>query len=134
MNSNLNFQIVGSGPTGLLLAISLSKLKFKIHLTDLLSREKLINKDKTYAITYSTRKILIKFNLWDKLNPYLYQFNSLSISDNVTSDFTILTTSDLDEDICSLNTIGWVLKHSDLMIINLYQLGLIQISKINNIF
>ena len=115
MNSNLHLNIVGSGPTGLLLAITLSKLKFNIHLTDLLSRESLINKDKTYAITHSTRKILQKFNLWDKLHSYLYKFDTLSIVDNVTSDFIILTTSDLDKDISSSNTIGWVLKHSDLM-------------------
>ena len=47
MKNNLNFKIIGSGPTGLLLAISLSKLNFNIYLTDILSREKLINKDKT---------------------------------------------------------------------------------------
>ncbi len=115
MNKNLNFKIVGSGPTGILLAITLSKLNFNIYLTDLLTREKLINKNKTYAITHSTRKILVKFNLWNKLNSYLYKFDSLSISDSVTKDYTILTTSDLDKDISSLDTIGWVVKHSDLM-------------------
>ena len=129
MNKVLNFNIVGSGPTGLLLAIALSKLNFNIYLTDLLSRESLINKDKTYAITHSTRKILLKFNLWEKLNPYLYEFDSLSISDSVTSDFTILTTSDLDEDISCLNTIGWVLKHSDLMKVFFHE-----IDNKNNIF
>ncbi len=115
MKNNLNFKIVGSGPSGLLLAISLSKLKYNIYITDLLAREKLINKDKTYAITHSTRKILSKFNLWGKLNSYLYKFDSLSISDSVISDSTILTTFDLDKDIRSLDTIGWVVKHSDLM-------------------
>ena len=129
MNKYFNFKIVGSGPTGLLLAITLSKLNFNIYLTDLLSREKLINKDKTYAITHSTRKILSKFNLWDKLNSYLYKFDSLSISDSETLDFTILTTSDLDKDISSLDTIGWVVKHSDLMNVFFYE-----IDKIDNIF
>ncbi len=129
MNKNLNFKIVGSGPTGLLLAITLSKLNFNIYLTDLLSREKLINKDKTYAITHSTRKILSKFNLWDKLNSHLFKFDSLSISDSVISDFTILNTSDLDNDISSLETIGWVVKHTDLM--NVF---FDEIDKINNIF
>ena len=129
MNKNFNFKIVGSGPTGLLLAITLSKLNFNIYLTDLLSREKLINKDKTYAITHSTRKILSKFNLWDKLNSHLFKFDSLSISDSVISDFTILTTSDLDKDISSLKTIGWVVKHTDLM--NVF---FDEIDKINNIF
>ena len=129
MNKNFNFKIVGSGPTGLLLAITLSKLNFNIYLTDLLSREKLINKDKTYAITHSTRKILSKFNLWDKLNSHLFKFDSLSISDSVISDFTILNTSDLDNDISSLETIGWVVKHTDLM--NVF---FDEIDKINNIF
>ena len=115
INNNLNFKIVGSGPTGLFLAIALSKLNFNIYLSDLLTKEKLINKDKTYAITHSTRIILSKFNLWDKLNSYLYKFDSLSISDSIISDFTILTTSDLDKDISSTDTIGWVVKHSDLM-------------------
>ena len=115
MNKNLNFKIVGSGPTGLFLAIALSKLNLNIYITDLLSREKLINKDKTYAITHSTRKILIKFNLWDKLNSYLYSFNTLSISDSLISSFSMFTILDLDEDISSINNIGWVIKHSDLM-------------------
>ena len=129
MNNFLNFKIVGSGPTGLFLAITLSKLNLNIYLTDLLSREKLINKDKTYAITHSTRKILSKFNLWDKLNSCLYKFDSLSISDSVTSDFTILTTSDLDQDISSLDTIGWVVKHSDLM-----KVFFDEIDKVDNVF
>ena len=129
MNSYLNFKIVGSGPTGLLLAITLSKLNYNIYLTDLLTREQLINKDKTYALTHSTRKILSKFNLWDKLKSYLYNFDSLSISDSITSDFTILTTSDLDKNISSLDTIGWVVKHSDL--INFF---FEEVDKINNIF
>ncbi len=129
MNNFLNFKIVGSGPTGLLLAITLSKLNFNIYLTDLLTREKLINKDKTYAITHSTRKILSKFNLWYKLKPYLYKFDSLSISDSVTSDFTILTTSDLDRDISSLDSIGWIVKHSDLMNVFFHE-----IDKMDNVF
>ena len=129
MNNHLNFKIIGSGPTGLLLAIALSKLNFNIYLTDLLSKEKLISKDKTYAITHSTRKILLKFNLWKKLNAFLYDFDSLSISDTVISDFTILTLSDLDKDISSLNSIGWVVKHSDLM--NVF---FDEIDRIDNIF
>lgn len=129
MNNSLNFKIVGAGPTGLLLAITLSRLNLNIYLTDLLTRDKLISKDKTYALTHSTRKILSKFNIWDKLNSYLYNFDSLSIRDNLTSDFTILTTSDLDEDINSSGTIGWVVKHSELM--NVF---FEEIDKIDNIF
>jgi len=115
MKNNFSFKIVGSGPTGLLLSIALSKLNSIIFLTDLLPREKLIDKDKTYAITHSTKKILSKFKLWEKLKPYLYGFDSLSISDSVTSAFVNLTVFDLDEDLSSEKNIGWVIKHTDLM-------------------
>ena len=115
MNNCLNLKIVGSGPTGILLSIALSKLHLNIFLTDLLSKDKLIDKDKTYAITHSTRKILAKFKIWQKLEPYLFGFDTLSISDSVTSSFSILSLSDLDQDIKSNNNIGWVIKHSDLM-------------------
>jgi len=115
MKNKFNFKIVGSGPTGLLLSIALSKFDCNIFLPDLLTKDRLIDKDKTYAITHSTRKILSKFRLWEKLEPFLFGFDTLSISDSVTSAFTNLSTSDLDDDISSAENIGWVVKHSDLM-------------------
>ena len=115
MKNKLNFKIVGSGPTGLLLSIALSIFDCNIYLTDLLTKDRLIGKDKTYAITHSTKKILSKFSLWKKLEPYLFGFDTLSISDSVTSAFTNLSISDLDDDISSAENIGWVVKHSDLM-------------------
>ena len=115
MKNKINFKIVGSGPTGLLLSIVLSRNDCNIFLTDLLSRDKLIHKDKTYAITHSTKKILFKFRLWEKLEPFLFGFDTLSISDSVTSALTNLTIDDLDDDIRSAQNIGWVIKHSDLM-------------------
>ncbi len=115
MRNRLNFKIVGAGPTGTLLAIALSKLDLNIYLVDLLNREKLIAKDKTYAITHSTRKILVKFEIWEYLKPYLFGYDTLSISDSVISRSSILTIDDLDEDIRDVNKIGWVIKHSDLM-------------------
>ena len=115
MKNKFNFKIVGSGPTGLLLSIVLSRFDCNIFLTDLLTKDRLIDKDKTYAITHSTRKILSKFRLWEKLEPYLFGFDTLSISDSVTSALTNLSTSDLDDDISSVENIGWVVKHSDLM-------------------
>ena len=115
MKHRFNFKIVGSGPTGLLLSIALSKFDCNIFLTDLLARDRLIDKDKTYAITHSTRKILSKFRIWEKLEPYLFGFDTLSIKDSVTSSSINLTISDLDDDISSEKKIGWVVKHSDLM-------------------
>ncbi|MCR8540292.1 MAG: FAD-dependent monooxygenase [Prochlorococcus marinus CUG1439] len=115
MKNKFNFKILGSGPTGLFLSIALSKFDCNIFLTDLLTKDRLIDKEKTYAITHSTRKILSKFRLWEKLEPYLFAFDSLSISDSVTSSMTNLSIFDLDDDISSAKAIGWVVKHSDLM-------------------
>jgi len=115
MKNKFNFKIIGSGPTGLLLSIALAKFNCNIFLTDLLTKDRLIDKDKTYAITHSTRKILFKFRLWEKLEPYLFGFDTLSISDSVTSAMTNLSIFDLDDDISSAENIGWVVKHSDLM-------------------
>ena len=102
MKNKFNFKIVGSGPTGLLLSIALSKFDCNIFLTDLLTKDRLIDKDKTYAITHSTRKILSKFRLCEKLEPFLFGFDTLSISDSVTFAFTNLSTSDLDDDLSCL--------------------------------
>ena len=55
MKNIFNFKIVGSGPTGLLLSIALSKFNCNIFLTDLLTKDRLIDRDKTYAITHSTK-------------------------------------------------------------------------------
>ena len=129
MNNKLNFKIIGSGPTGLLLAIALSKFDLNIFLTDILPREKLIEKDKTYAITHSTRVILTKFSIWEKIKPYLFGFDTLSIQDSETSCSTSLNIYDLDDDIRSENNIGWVVKHSDLM--NVF---FNEIDRSNNIF
>ena len=73
MIKSQNFKITGAGPTGTLLAIALSRLGLNIYLTDLLTKDRIIEKDKTYAITHSTKKILKKFNMWQKLKP-TYQF------------------------------------------------------------
>ena len=129
MRNRLNFKIVGSGPTGLLLSIALSQLDLNIYITDLLTKEKLVCKDKTYAITHSTRKILLKFNIWQKLTPFLYGFDTLSLTDSVTNSYSILNISDLDKDISIANNIGWVVKHSDLMNV-FFQ----EVEKRNNIF
>ena len=112
MNTKYTFLIRGAGPTGLLLALTLSKLDAKIYLIDIFTKEKLTSKDKTYAITHSTKRILEKFKLWDYIEPHIFGFNSLSISDSVISKNTILKINDLDKDLKKTNNIGWVVSHS----------------------
>ena len=97
------------------LSLALSKFNCNIFLTDLLTRDRLIDKEKLTQLLIQLEKILSKFKVWEKLEPYLFGFDTLSISDSETSAITKLTTFDLDDDISSAENIGWVVKHSDLM-------------------
>ena len=111
---NLKVRIIGAGPTGLLLAYSLASLNINVYIYDILSKEALLSKDKTYAITHSTKKILSKFNLWSLLESEIFGFNSLIISDTVIKKSSLFFSKDLPKDLRETKYIGWVVKHSSL--------------------
>ena len=73
----MNIAIIGSGLTGSLAAISLAKANCRVDLYERLSDEELINRERTYAITHSSRKILQKIGIWSYLVSSLvpFQFN-----------------------------------------------------------
>ena len=56
MKNKFNFKIVGSGPTGLLLSIALSKFDCNIFLTDLLTKDRLIEKIKLMQLLTQQEK------------------------------------------------------------------------------
>lgn len=107
-----NVRIIGAGPTGLLLAVSLASLDIDVYIYDFVNQKSLISKDKTYAITHSTKRILEKFALWDLLKSNIYGFNSLSISDTLIKKSAIFSIKDLSPDLDNSRDIGWVIKHS----------------------
>ena len=59
-----NIKVIGSGPTGSLLALALALNRFNVTLIEPLSDEELLAKDKGYAITQCTRKIFEELGLW----------------------------------------------------------------------
>tara|TARA_Y100001978_G_scaffold70042_1_gene62907 strand:+ start:298 stop:498 length:201 start_codon:yes stop_codon:yes gene_type:complete len=61
-----NIKVIGSGPTGSLLALSLALNKFNVTLIDPLTDSELLEKDKGYAITQCTRKIFEELGLWNE--------------------------------------------------------------------
>ena len=67
----MNIAIIGSGLTGSLAAISLAKAGCRVDLYERLSDEELINRDRTYAITHSSRKILERIGIWSNLSLHL---------------------------------------------------------------
>ena len=54
----LTVKIIGSGPTGSLLALALASLDIKVDIYDIVPLEIIAVNNRTYAITHSSRKIL----------------------------------------------------------------------------
>ena len=77
----MNIAIIGSGLTGSLAAISLAKAGCRVDLYERLSDEELVNRDRTYAITHSSRKILEKLGIWSNLSKDLVPFQYLNVID-----------------------------------------------------
>ena len=110
-----NIKVIGSGPTGSLLALSLACEECNVVLIEPLSDEELLAKDKGYAITQCTRKIFQELGLWNILEKFTFGFTSLSIIDDVISQNVLVRKSDLKEINKDQVNIGWVLEHKHLM-------------------
>ena len=108
-------KILGAGPTGSLLAISLASKNCEILLIDPLTDSQLCSKDKGYAITQSSRKIFEIMGLWKNLKKHSTGFNSLSIIDNEISQTVLIRANDLKKFNKNQKSIGWVLEHKNLM-------------------
>ncbi len=111
----MNIAIIGSGLTGSLAAISLANEGCRVDLYERLSDEELINRDRTYAITHSSRKILEKIGLWSDLLLTLIPFQYLNVIDfevNKKFQFLINDLHILDQ---KYSAVGWIAEHKNLM-------------------
>ena len=118
-----NIKIIGSGPTGSLLALSLASEKCKIVLIEPLSDSELLAKDKGYAITQCTRNIFQEIGLWNNLKSSAFGFDSLSIIDDSLSQSVLVKKSDLKNTNYKQKNIGWVVEHRKLMKLLLEQIN-----------
>ena len=110
-----NIKVIGSGPTGSLLALALALNKCNVTLIDPLSDAELLEKDKGYAVTQCTRKIFEELGLWSSIENSSFGFNSLSIIDDVLSQSVLVRVSDLKKSNNDQQEIGWVVEHKNLM-------------------
>tara|TARA_Y100001968_G_scaffold321472_1_gene355920 strand:+ start:454 stop:1566 length:1113 start_codon:yes stop_codon:yes gene_type:complete len=112
----MNIAIIGSGLTGSLAAISLAKAGCRVDLYERLSDEDLINRDRTYAITHSTRKILENIGLWSKLVVDLVPFQYLNVIDyEINNRFQFLV-DDLNIADQKYSAVGWIAEHKYIML------------------
>ena len=110
-----NIKVIGSGPTGSLLALSLALQKCNVTLIEPLSDSELLKRDKGYAVTQCTRKIFQDLGLWNNIQKSSFGFSSLSIIDDVISQSVLVRNNDLKSLNKDQNDIGWVVEHKLLM-------------------
>ena len=112
----MDIAIIGSGLTGSLAAISLAKAGCRVDLYERLSNEELINRDRTYAITQSSRKILQKIGIWSDLVSNLVPFQYLNVLDyELNKKFQFLI-SDLIISDQKYSAVGWIAQHKYIML------------------
>ncbi len=111
----LSVKVLGAGPTGSLLAIALANINTKVYLFDILDTEKLLSRDRSYAITHSTRRLLEKLGIWSELKNKAIPFKELSVLDSVINKSIVLSTKDLFRSNYQSNAVGWTIDHKILM-------------------
>ena len=112
----MNIAIIGSGLTGSLAAISLAKAGCRIDLYERLSDYELINKDRTYAITHSSRKILENIGIWSNLISDLVPLHYLNVIDYELNKKVQFSISDLRISDQNYSAVGWIAEHKNIMI------------------
>ena len=112
----MNIAIIGSGLTGSLAAISLAKAGCRVDLYERLSDEELVNRDRTYAITHSSRKILEKLGIWSNLSKDLVPFQYLNVIDYELNKKFVFLTNDLPIPDQKYSAVGWIAEHKFIML------------------
>ncbi|WP_320674575.1 FAD-dependent monooxygenase [Prochlorococcus sp. MIT 1341] len=111
----MNVKVIGAGPTGSLLSLALSRIGSSVSLYDSSKRDALIKRNRAYALTHSSRRILEQIGIWDSLTPYLHPFSSLQLEDHGllrNADFEL---NDLSLANKNFGAIGWIVDHQQLM-------------------
>ena len=75
----------------------------------------MLSRDRSYAITHSTRRLLEKLGIWSELKNKAIPFKELSVLDSVINISIVLSTKDLYESNYKSNAVGWTIDHKILM-------------------
>ena len=107
----MNIAIIGSGLTGSLAAISLANAGCRVDLYERLSDDEIINKNRIYTITHSSRKILENIGVWSELVSILVPFQYLSVIDHQSDNNCQFLINDLNKFDQKYSTVGWIAEH-----------------------
>ena len=114
MKSNLNIKIIGTNTEALFLSLFLARLNVKITIDEINPSGKTLYDNLYFTFTNSTKSILEKLNLWNKLENKVLGYTSLSIFDKFNNKEIIFSNNDSFLKKRSISFIGWAIKYSDL--------------------
>lgn len=71
----------GCGPTGALAALALADAGWQVVVRDPAERAQLLQRQRAYAFTHSSRRLLVSLGLWEALEPVMVPFERLELAD-----------------------------------------------------
>jgi 2-octaprenyl-6-methoxyphenol hydroxylase len=117
MTAPLFARVHGAGPTGALSALALARAGWRVLLVDPQSPQALVARNRAYALTHSSRRLLRRLHLWERIEPALVPFTHLQLRDLGSGSDTAFASPDLGPELLASagGALGWIALHRPLM-------------------
>ena len=133
MGAGLSARVNGAGPTGALAALALAAAGWRVQLIDPLPRQRLLEIQRAYAFTHSSRCLLQRLGLWEALAPHLSGFSRLQLVDGALGrsvgfhatdlgTMAAVATNPAAQHPKSAAAVGWICSHGPLLALLLERL------------
>jgi len=116
-NSVLRAQVNGAGPTGALAALALADAGWQVSISDPLPAASLLERNRAYAFTHSSQRLLAQLGLWEELQGAMVPFRSLQLLDLAIDQQVPFGLVDLGRQLAAAPgaAVGWVAQHRPLL-------------------
>jgi len=112
-------RVLGGGPSGALAALALADAGWRVELVDPLPPERLAARQRAYAFTHSSHRLLEALGLWEALAPAMVPFHRLHLAD---LGWPGGWASALHLQARPGRAVGWIAQHGPLMAVLLERL------------
>ena len=114
-------QVLGAGPTGALAALALARAGWQVRICDPLPASALVERNRAYAFSHSSQRLLCQLGLWSSLEQVMVPFRRLELVDLAVERQVGFTSADLGPGpgpataTLSPTAVGWIAQHQLLL-------------------